>query len=246
MFRIFTKIVKMPLRLTLIYLLCCLIDALAFSFHNTWLVPFGALPVLCLLAFYVLRHKGEYKLKDYTYTLALLMAAIADFIFEFRTLNAKVVSMIFFVFSFSFYIATVRKEAVFSGSVKEFLTIMVHLLIIMSPFFFVLSKIPNDYFFSSIIYMVFLSLLYVNALFRKTNKSSYQWFLAGVLAFVLLTVTDIYFGFVIKVQYGDLINKILYQFAQYGIFAGIIKTHKNIYVPEARNADLLNSHNIDL
>ena len=65
---------------------------------------------------------------------------------------------------------------------------------------------------------------------RKTNKSSYCWFLAGALAFVLLTVFDIYFAFVIKVPYGDLIIKLIYQFAQFAIFKGVIKTYKNFYV----------------
>ncbi|GAB3514597.1 hypothetical protein GCM10027442_29570 [Emticicia fontis] len=225
----------MPLRLKLIYILCCLIDALAFTFHNKWLVPFGALPMLCLIVFYVFGRKGEYKIKDYYYTLALASAAIADFVFEFRSMTAKVISMILFVFCFSFYIATIRGEVEKNTPLKELVKIFVQLLLIVSPLFFVFSSIPTDYFFSSIIYMVFLSLLYINACLRQTNKSSYQWFLAGVLAFVSLTVTDIYFGFVIKMPYGDLINKILYQFAQYGIFVGVIKTHKNFYVTSTKN-----------
>lgn len=228
----------MPFRLNLIYVLCCVIDAIAFTYHQKWLAPFGALPVLCLIIFYVSRRKGEFKLKDYTYTIALAAAAIADFVFEFRTMTAKVIAMILYVFCFSFYIATVRDEAVFTNSSKELSKLSLHLLILMSPFFFVFSEIPTDYFFSSIIYMVFLSLLYINALLRKTNKSSYQWFLAGVLAFVALTVTDIYFAFVIKVSYGDLINKGLYQFAQYGIFIGVIKTCKNPLMPSVKNEDL--------
>lgn len=219
----------MPFRLKLIYILCCLIDAIAFILHQKWLVPFGALPVLCLIVFYLTGRKGDYKLKDYTYTCALAAAAIADLVFEFRTLTAKVIAMVLYVFCFSFYIATVRDEAVSSTSLKDFLKLMLHLLVIMSPLFFVFSKIPTDYFFSSIIYMVFLSLLYINALLRKTNKSSYRWFLAGVLAFVSLTITDIYFAFVIKVPFGDLINKVLYQFAQFGIFMGVIKTCKDFY-----------------
>lgn len=225
----------MPLRLKLIYVLCCLIDAVAFSFHKKWFVFFGALPVLCLLVFYVSARKREFKLKDYTYTFALLMAAIGDITFEFRTLTAKVVAMILYVFCFSSYIATVRQEVVFSTSLKEFLKVMLHLVLIMSPLFFVFSKIPADYFFSSIIYMVFLSLLFINALLRTTNKSSYQWFLAGTIGFVSLTITDIYFGFVIKFSHGDLVNKVLYQFAQYAIFIGIIKTQKNFYTSAEGN-----------
>lgn len=228
----------MPLRLKLIYLLCCLIDVIAFTFHNPILVFFGALPVLCLLTFYLLRRKGGFVLKDYTYSSGLFLAAIADFIFEFRTIVAKVIAMVLYVFSFSFYIATIRKEAVFTASLKELLKIMLHLLLIMFPFFFVFSEVPTDYFFSSIIYMVFLSLLYLNALWRKTNKSSYQWFLAGALGFVSLTITDIYFGFVIKVPHGDLINKLIYQFAQYAIFVGIIKTYKNFYPLSGKNEAL--------
>lgn len=220
----------MPLRLILIYVLCCLIDAVAFTFHEKWLFVFGGLPVLCLIVFYVLRRKGEFTLKDYTYTLGLAIAAIADFIFEFRSLTAKVIAMVLYVFSFSFYLAVIRKEAVFAATLKEQLKLVLNIILILFPFFFVFTKIPNDYFFSSIIYMVFLSLLYINVLMRKTNKSSYQWFLAGALAFVLLTVFDIYFAFVIKVPHGDLINKIVYQFAQFAIFMGVIKTYKNFYV----------------
>ncbi|MBA4849124.1 lysoplasmalogenase family protein [Emticicia sp. BO119] len=225
----------MPFKLKLIYILCCLIDAIAFTFHNKWLTPFGALPVLCLLTFYYLSNNGTYKLKDYTYTLGLTFSAIADFVFEFRTIIAKVIAMVLYVFTFSFYIAIVRKEAVFSTSPKELLKLILNLILIMSPFFFVFSKVPTDYFFSSIIYMVFLSLLYINALLRKTNKSSYQWFLAGTLGFVSLTITDIYFAFVIKVPHGDLINKVLYQFAQYAIFLGVIKTNKSFNTFSAAN-----------
>lgn len=227
----------MPFRLKLIYILCCLIDALAFTYHQKWLAPFGALPVLCLIAFYVLRRKGEYKLKDYTYTIALVAAAIADLVFEFRTLTAKVIAMILYVFCFSFYIATVREEVILTNSSKELSKVGLHLLAIMSPFFFVFSAIPTDYFFSSIIYMVFLSLLYINALLRKTNKSSYIWFLAGVLAFISVSVTDIYFAFVIKVPFADLINKLLYQFAQYAIFVGVIKDYKYPSTVPTRNED---------
>ncbi|RYU94913.1 hypothetical protein [Emticicia agri] len=227
----------MPLKLKLVYILCCLIDIVAFTFHQKWLVPFGALPVLCLIVIYVLKRKGEYKLKDYTYTLALLFSAIADFVFEFRTLFAKVIAMILYVFTFSFYIATVRKEVVFTASSKELAKVALHLLLIMSPFFLVFTKIPTDYFFSSILYMVFLSLLYINALFRKTNQSSYRWFFAGIIAFILLTITDIYFGFVITAPHGDLINKLLYQFAQYAIFIGIIKANNHYSTSFAKNVN---------
>ncbi|RFS18042.1 hypothetical protein D0T08_02000 [Emticicia sp. C21] len=214
-----------------------MIDALAFSFHQKWLIPFGALPVLCLITFYFLRRKGEYKLKDYTYTFALVAAAMADIVFEFRTMTAKVIAMILYVFTFSFFTATIRKEAVFTGTSKELLKMILHLLLILSPFFLVFSKIPTDYFFSSIIYMVFLSLLYVNALLRKTSKKSYIWFLVGVLAFVSVSVTDIYFAFVIKVPYADLINKLLYQFAQYAIFVGVIKAYKHSPAFSVRDED---------
>ncbi len=227
----------MPFRLKLIYIFCCLIDALAFTYHQKWLAPFGALPVLCLIVFYVVRRKGQYKLKDYTYTIALAAAAIADLVFEFRTMAAKVIAMVLYVFTFSFFTATIRKEAIFTGTLKELSKMILHLLLILSPFFFVFSKIPTDYFFSSIIYMVFLSLLYVNALLRKTNKNSYRWFLVGVLAFVSVSVTDIYFAFVIKVPYADLINKVLYQFAQYAIFVGVIKAYRNPSVVSSRNED---------
>lgn len=220
----------MPLRLTLIYVICCLIDAAVFSFHEKWLFICGSLPVLSLMVFYILGRKGEYKLKDYTYISGLAIAAISDYVFEFRSLTAKVIAMVLYVFSFSFYLAVIRKEAVFAVTLKERLKLVLHLVIIQFPFFFVSSKIPLDYFFSSIIYMVFLSLLYINALMRKTNKSSYWWFLAGALAFVLLTVFDIYFAFVIKVPHGDLIIKLIYQFAQFAIFMGVIKTYKNFFV----------------
>lgn len=220
----------MPLRLTLIYVICCLIDAAVFSFHKKWLFICSSLPVLSLMVFYILGRKGEYKLKDYTYISGLAIAAISDYVFEFRSLTAKVISMVLYVFSFSFYLAVIRKEAVFVVTLKERLKLVLHLVIIQFPFFFVSSKIPLDYFFSSIIYMVFLSLLYINALMRKTYKSSYRWFLAGALAFVLITVFDIYFAFVIKVPYGDLITKLIYQFAQFAIFMGVIKTYNNFYV----------------
>src|SRR6218665_1986955 len=123
----------MPLRLKLIYILCCLIDALAFTFHSKWLVPFGALPVLCLLVFYVIRRMGEYTLKDYTYTSALIVAAVADITFEFRTMLAKVIAMVLYMLSFSFYIAIIRKEAIFIASSKELLRIILHLLLMMFP-----------------------------------------------------------------------------------------------------------------
>lgn len=217
----------MPIRLKLIYLLCCFIDALAFTFHQKWLIPFGALPVICLLILYVLRCKGIFKPRDYTYIFGLVASAVADITFEFRTMTAKVIAMVLYVFTFSFYTTIIRKEAIFTASSKELLKMILHLLLILSPFFFVFSKIPTDYFFSSIIYMVFLSLLNINALLRQTNKSSYWWFLAGALAFVSVSVTDIYFAFVINVPHSDLINKILYQFAQYAIFIGVIKANKN-------------------
>ncbi|RYU94912.1 lysoplasmalogenase family protein [Emticicia agri] len=219
----------MPLKLKLIYVLCCLIDIVAYIYHREWLGFASAFPVLCLLTFYFLQRKGDYKLKDYTYSFGLLLAAVADITFEFRTNNAKAISMIFFMLSFSFYIATVRKETVFTASSKEFSKIFLNLLLIIAPFFIVFSEMPAGFFFSSIIYMVFLSLFYITALLRKTNKSSYQWLIAGALAFALLTVCEAYFTFIIKVPYDGVITKVIYGFAQYVTFMGIITTFKNFY-----------------
>lgn len=219
----------MPSTLKLIYVLCCLIDATAYTFHKDWLGFASAFPTLCLLSFYYARRRGEYKLKDYTYSLGLLLAAVADITFEFRTETAKAISLIFYMLSFSFYIATVRKETVFTGTTKELAKISLNLLLLISPFLVIFSRLPSGFFFSSIIYMVFLSLLYITALLRKTNKSSYQWFIAGSLAFTLVTVCEAYFSFVIKVPYDAVINKVIYGFAQYATFMGVIKTFKNFY-----------------
>ena len=79
------------------------------------------------------------------------------------------------------------------------------------------------------LYMVFLALLYTSALLRKTNKSSYQWFLSGALSFAVLTVCKVYFTFIFKLPYDSTIIKILYDFAQYAIFMGVIKTYKSFY-----------------
>lgn len=219
----------MPLRLTIIYLLCCLTDAVAYTFHKKWLGFASAFPVLCLLSFYLLQRKGEYKLKDYTYILGLVLSGIADVTFEFRTDTAKAISLIVYMLSFSFYIATFRKETVFTGSRKELIKVFLNLLLIVVPLLVILPIIPSSYFFSSIIYMVFLALFYITALLRKTNKSSYQWLVAGSLAFALVTICEAYFSFVVKVPYDAIINKVIYGFAQYATFMSIIKTFKNFY-----------------
>jgi hypothetical protein len=219
----------MPLKLKLIYLLCCLIDAAAFIFHQDWVVFLGALPPLCLVSFYALRRKGEYKLKDYTYTIGLVFAIIADLIIEFGNVTANVLALVFYMLSYSFYIATVRKETVFTASPREVLKIVVNMILIISPILLAFSAIPSDYFFASMLYMVFLALLYTSALLRKTNKSSYQWFLSGALGFAVLTVCKVYFTFIIKIPYDSVFIKVLYDFAQYATFMGIIKTYRNFY-----------------
>jgi len=220
---------QMPSTLKLIYVLCCLIDATAYTFHKDWLGFASAFPVLCLLMFYYSRRRGEYKLKDYTYSFALILAAVADIAFEFRTTTTKAISLIFYMLSFSFYIATVRKETVFTGTTKELAKVSLNLLLLISPFFVIFARLPSSFFFSSIIYMVFLSLLYITALLRKTNKSSYQWFIAGALSLTLVTICEAYFSYIIKVPYDAVIVKVVYGFAQYAIFMGIIKTFKNFY-----------------
>ncbi|RFS18043.1 hypothetical protein [Emticicia sp. C21] len=219
----------MPLKLKLIYILCCLIDAIAFAFHQDWVVFLGALPPICLLNFYTLRRKGEYKLKDYTYTIGLVLAIVADIIIEFNSVTANVLALVFYMLSYSFYIATVRKETVFTASSREVLKVVVNMLLIISPILLAFSAIPSDYFFASMLYMVFLALLYTSALLRKTNKSSYQWFLSGALGFAVLTVCKVYFTFIFKIPYGSVIIKIIYDFAQYATFMGVIKTFKNFY-----------------
>lgn len=220
---------KMPLKLKLIYILCCLIDAVAFVFHQDWVVFLGALPPICLLSFYIFRRKGEYKLRDYTYTIGLVLAIMADITIEFGNITANVLALVFYMLSYSFYIATVRKETIFTASSKEVMKVIVNMVLIISPILIVFSEIPADYFFASMLYMVFLSLLYTSALLRKTNKSSYHWFLSGALGFAVLTVSKVYLTFIIKVPYDSVIVKILYDFAQYATFMGVIKTYKNFY-----------------
>lgn len=219
----------MPLRLILIYIFCCLIDAFAYTFHNQWLSFTSAFPVLCLLTFYFLQRKGEYKHRDYTYSFGLILAAVADITFEYRTDTSKVISIMIYMLSFSFYIATFRKETVFTASPKELIKVFLNLLLIIGPLFIIFPIVPSDYFFVSIIYMVFLALFYITALLRKTNKSSYQWLVAGSLAFALLTICEAYFTFVIKVPYDALINKVTYSFAQFATFMAVTKTFKNFY-----------------
>ncbi|MBA4849122.1 lysoplasmalogenase family protein [Emticicia sp. BO119] len=219
----------MPLRLTLIYITCCLIDIVAYIYHREWFGIASSFPPLCLLIFFFLQRHGGYKLRDYTYTFGLLLAAVGDITFEIRTNNAKALSLLFYMLSFSFYIATVRKETVFTFSSKELLKVFLNLLLITTPFLIIFSKLPSNYFFSSILYMVFLSLFYITALLRKTNKSSYQWLLAGASLFVLLTVCEAYFSFIIKIPYEAVINKVTYGLAQYATFMGVIKTYKNFY-----------------
>ncbi|WP_337044536.1 lysoplasmalogenase family protein [Emticicia sp. 17c] len=206
-------------------------DITSYVTHKDWLFFLAGLPALCLLIFYYLGRRGHYKLKDYTYSVGLLLAFIADIIFEIKTITFTIISLCFFILSYSFFIATIRREAVFTSSLKELGKIMLNMLFIISPILLAFSKIPPDYFFVSIIYMVFLALFYTTALLRKTNKSSYIWVLAGVLSFCLLTVTEVYFKFIIKVPYDQIINKVIYGFAHYATFMGITKSYKHFYVP---------------
>ncbi|RYU91045.1 lysoplasmalogenase family protein [Emticicia agri] len=219
----------MPLRLVLIYILCCLIEIVGYRLYRDKLSFLSALPVICLLIFYYLRRRGEYRLKDYTYSIGLFLAAIADIMLEVRNTTVKVLALVIYMLSFSFYIATVRKEAVFGTSTRELLKVIGHMLLLISPVLVVFYKIPSDYFFASMIYMVFLALLYITALLRKTNKSSYQWFLAGAIAFAVVTISEIYFSFIIRFPNGSILIKTIYSFAQFAIFMGIIRTYKNFY-----------------
>jgi hypothetical protein len=220
---------EMPFRLKLIYIICCLIDAIAYILYKNELSFLSALPVLCLLVFYYSERKGEYVLKDYTYNIGLILAATADIILELRSTTAKILALVMYMLSYSFYIATVRKEAVFGASTKELLKVIANMLLLISPILIVFSEIPSDYFFASMIYMVFLALLYITALLRKTNKSSYQWFLSGALSFAILTICEVYFSFIIKIPYGSLLIKAIYGFAQYATFMGVARTYKNFY-----------------
>ncbi|MBA4851314.1 lysoplasmalogenase family protein [Emticicia sp. BO119] len=219
----------MPFRLVLIYILCCLVEIAGYRLYRDKLSFLTALPVLCLLVFYYLRRKGEYKLKDYTYSIGLLLAAAADIMLEVRNTTVKVLAIVVYMLSYSFYIATVRKEAVLGVSGRELLSVIAQTLLIVSPVLIVFYKIPSDYFFASMIYMVFLALLYITALLRKTNKSSYQWFLAGAMSLAIVTISEIYFSFIIRFPNGSILIKSVYSFAQFAIFMGIIRTYKNFY-----------------
>lgn len=223
------SISKMPFRLKLIYIVCCLIDVATYLFYKDKLSILSALPVLCLLFYYYSQRKGEYKLRDYTYSIGLMFAAVSDIILELRNTTTENLALVLYMLSYSFYIATVRKEAVFGASIKELLRVIANMLLLISPILIVFSKIPSDYFFASMIYMVFLALLYVTALLRKTNKSSYQWFLSGALSFAILTICEVYFSFIIKIPHDSILIKAIYGFAQYATFMGIIKTFKNFY-----------------
>ncbi len=219
----------MPLRLILIYIFFCLVDGAAFILHQESLRFFGALSPLCLLFFYIFRRKGEYRLKDYTYIIGLVFAIIGDITIEFNSVTANILALVFYMLSYSFYIATVRKETIFETSSKEVFKVMGNILLIISPILIAFSEIPSDYFIASMLYMVFLGLLYTSALLRKTNKQSYQWFLSGALGFAILTICKVYFTFVIKIPYDSIIIKILYDFAQFATFMGITRTFKNFY-----------------
>lgn len=224
----------MPFRLVLIYILCCLIEIVGYRLYRDKLSFLSALPVLCLLIFYFLRRKGGYRLKDYTYSIGLFLAAVGDIALEVRSTTVKVIALVIYMLSYSFYIATVRKEAVFGTSRREILNVMGHMLLLVSPVLIVFSRIPSDYFFASMIYMVFLALFYITALFRKTNKSSYQWFLSGAISFAIVTISEIYFSFIIRFPNGSILIKTLYSFAQFATFMGIIKTYKNFYPTEEK------------
>lgn len=219
----------MPFRLVLIYILCCLIEIVGYRLYRDKLSFLSALPVICLLIFYYLRRKGEYRLKDYTYSIGLFLAAVADITLEFRNTTVKVLALVIYMLSYSFYIATVRKEAVFGTSAREILKLIVNMVLLISPILIVFSKIPSEYFFASMIYMVFLALFYITALLRKTNKSSYQWLLSGALSFAIVTISEVYFSFIIRFPNGSILIKTIYSFAQFATFMGIIKTYKNFY-----------------
>ena len=224
----------MPFRLVLIYILCCLIEIVGYRLYRDKLSFLSALPVLCLLIFYYLRRKGEYRLKDYTYSIGLLLAAAADICLEVRNTTVKVLALVIYMLSFSFYIATVRKEAVFGTSTRELLTVTGNMLLLVVPVLLIFSSIPSDYFFASMIYMAFLALLYITALVRKTNESSYRWFLSGAISFVIVTISEIYFSFIMRFPNGTILIKTLYSFAQFASFMGVIRTYKNFYPVEEK------------
>jgi uncharacterized membrane protein YhhN len=211
-----------------------LIEIVGYRLYRDKLSFLSALPVLCLLVFYYLRRKGEYRLKDYTYSIGLMLAAVADICLEIRNTNVKVLAIVVYMLSYSFYIATVRKEAVLGVSGRELLSVIAQMLLVVSPVLIVFYKIPADYFFASMIYMVFLALLYITALLRKTNKSSYQWFLAGAMSLAIVTISEIYFSFIIRFPNGSILIKSVYSFAQFAIFMGIIRTYKNFYPAEEK------------
>jgi hypothetical protein len=211
-----------------------LIEIVGYRLYRDKLSFLSALPVLCLLIFYYLRRKDEYRLKDYTYSIGLFLAAAADIMLEVRNTTVKVLAIVVYMLSYSFYIATVRKEAVLGVSGRALLSVMAQTLLIVSPVLLVFYKIPSDYFFASMIYMVFLALLYITALLRKTNKSSYQWFLAGAMSLAIVTISEIYFSFIIRFTNGTILIKSIYSFAQFAIFMGIIRTYKNFYPNEEK------------
>jgi len=224
----------MPLRLILIYLLSCLSDILAYAFNPDAPNYVSAVPPLCLLVFYYSGRKNDYKLKDYTYSFGLIFASIADLFFEFSGEISQAVALIIYMLSYSFYIATVRHEAVFGTHWKDLLKVIGNIALIIAPVLIAAPDIDSFFYFASLIYMVFLALLYVTALMRKTNRSSYIWFLSGAVAFAILTASEVYFMYLNKSVYHIYFQKLFYLFAQYAIFMGVTKSFKNFYSPNEK------------
>lgn len=224
----------MPFRLQLIYLLCCLSDIVAYAFNPDAPNYVSAMPSLCLLAFYNIGRKTDYKLKDYTYSFGLVFASIADIFFEFKDEIFMAAALVFYMLSYSFYIATVRHEAVFRTHWKEVLKIIGNIAFFVAPILIIAPDIDSSIYFASLIYMVFLALLYVTALMRKTNRSSYIWLLSGAIAFAVLTTSEVYFIYVRKSVYHVYLQKLFYHFAQFAIFMGITKSFRNFYSPNEK------------
>ncbi|WP_259016742.1 hypothetical protein [Emticicia fluvialis] len=224
----------MPLRLKLFYLLSCLIDTGAYTLNPGSPNYFCVLPVLCLLAFYYSARRKDLKLKDYTYGLGLLFAAIADIFFEFENEYIKSTALLFYSLSYSFYISTVRHEAVFGTTWKDLQKIALSIALISAPVLIVSPVLGSAFFFSSILYMTFLALLIITALMRKASNSSYYWFLAGSIFFSILTMSEIYFLYVSPTGLHVYFQILFYVMAQFSIFQGVTKTFRNFYEPELK------------
>ncbi len=224
----------MPLRLKLIYLLSCLIDTGAYTLHPGSPNFFSALPALCLLVFYYRARKKDYKLKDYTYSLGIFFAASADIFFEYENEYFKSTALVLYTLSYSFYISTVRHEAVFGTSWKDLQKIALSIVLIVAPVLIVSPVLDSALFFSSVLYMTFLALLNITAMMRKANNSSYYWFIGGSVTFAILSATEVYFLFIAPGESHIYFQILFYTLAQFSIFQGVTKTFRNFYEPDPK------------